>query len=118
MTIGAIFIFLEVSTPFVCARWLFFHHGLKGSIVQNINTMFLFVTFIFGRVLVQAYLVYYYAIDWVSMMLAKEDVSLVYKAVLVEMSICVLLNVGLNFWWSYLILKQVYRVIFKGPEAD
>ena len=31
VTIGAAFIFLEISTPFVCARWLLFHHGYKGS---------------------------------------------------------------------------------------
>ena len=33
ITIGACLIFLEVSTPFVVIRWLFFHHGLKGSIL-------------------------------------------------------------------------------------
>ena len=31
VTIGAAFIFLEISTPFVCARWLLFHHGYKGT---------------------------------------------------------------------------------------
>ena len=33
VTLGAAFILLEISTPFVCFRWLFFHHGLKGSAV-------------------------------------------------------------------------------------
>ena len=32
ITIGAMFIFLEISTPFVCMRWILFHHGFKGSI--------------------------------------------------------------------------------------
>ena len=33
VTSGAAFIILEISTPFVCLRWLFFHHGLKGSMI-------------------------------------------------------------------------------------
>lgn len=33
VSIGAMFIFLEISTPFVCLRWLYFHHDLKGSMI-------------------------------------------------------------------------------------
>ena len=41
-----------------------------------------------------------------------------YKVFLVEMALAVSINVILNFLWSYLITRQLYRVIFKGPEAD
>ena len=44
----------------------------------------------------------------------KENVSVVYKLILVEMFLAVLVNVALNFLWSYLIFKQLYRMIFKG----
>ena len=32
LTLGAVFIVIEISTPFVCGRWLLYHHGMKGSI--------------------------------------------------------------------------------------
>ena len=53
VTVGVVFAFLEVSTPFVCIRWFLFKHGAEsGSIFQAINTLTLFVFFIFGRVVV------------------------------------------------------------------
>ena len=119
MTIGAALIFLEISTPFVCTRWLFFHHGGKGSILQAINTMFLAVTFIFGRVCVQAYLLTAFAAEWISNeWFVKEDVRLVYKIILIEMFLAVLTNVALNFYWSFLIIRQVVRLIVGGNKAD
>lgn len=43
---------------------------------------------------------------------------MVYKVILIEMAVAVLINVILNFWWSYLIIRQVYRLLIKGPDAD
>lgn len=34
------------------------------------------------------------------------------------MALAVFINVALNFLWSFLITRQLYRVIFRGPEAD
>ena len=62
ITIGAAFIFIEISTPFVCSRWILFHHGYKGSIAQAINSAFLFVSFIFGRIPMQLYLFFGFAL--------------------------------------------------------
>ena len=119
MTCGAAFILLEITVPFICLRWLFFHHGYKGSFIQNVNTILLFIFFIFGRVFFQAYVIWAFAIDWIAdMWFDKKDVSTVYKLVLLEMAIAVAINVVLNFYWSYLIIRQVYRMIFVGPEAD
>ena len=115
VTQGAIFIFLEVSTPFVCLRWLYFHHGKKGSLMQTINTVLLAVFFIFGRVILQAYCIIAFDIDWISnMMFHKEGVSTAYKIVLVEMSAAILINVALNFFWSWLIIRQVLRIVTRG----
>ena len=71
-----------------------------------INTVFLFFTFIFGRVCVQAYLLYEFAVDWIiQTWFEKEGVPLEYKIILIEMTLAVLINVVLNFYWSYLILR-------------
>ena len=37
---------------------------------------------------------------------------------LVEFFIAVLLNCILNFYWSYLIMMQVYRVLTRGGSDD
>ena len=49
VTIGAAFIFIEISSPFVGMRSVLFHHGFKGTILQAINTGLLFITFVFVR---------------------------------------------------------------------
>ena len=117
VTVGAAFIFLEISTPFVTLRWLFFHHGYKDTLLQHVNTVMLFITFIFGRVFVQAYIIIAFAIDWlIDTWFHREGVPFVYKLILVEMWGAVLVNVTLNFWWSFLIIKQLYRVFAKGAK--
>ena len=84
-----------------------------------INTLFLFVTFLFGRVFVQAYLIWEYAIDWISQTWFETDgVLLAYKIILVEMALAVLINVVLNFYWSFLIVSQAIRLIKGGQKAD
>ena len=86
---------------------------------QSLNTLLLAIFFIFGRVFFQAYILWYYQIDWLeNMWFEKEGVPMVYKIILVEMFAAVLINVALNFYWSWLILSQVWRVITKGNAAD
>ena len=118
VTIGAALIFLEVSTPFVCIRWLLFHHGYKGSNLQTANTLALFFFFIFGRVVMQMILVIGYAISWVSMTLTDDNVGGLYKIFIIEMCTAVLINICLNFYWSYLIIVQVWRIARRGNSAD
>ena len=119
MTSGAAFILLEISTPFVCMRWLLFHHGYKGkSIAQATNSVLLFFTFIFGRVGFQSFVVHQFQMPWlVRMWWYTEGVLFSYKMLLVEMAMAVLINIVLNFYWSYLILRQMYRLLCSG-EGD
>ena len=84
-----------------------------------INTAFLFFTFLLGRVFVQVYLIYFYAIDWISdTWFEREGVPLAYKIILIEMAAAVMVNVVLNFWWSWLIIRQALRLIRGGQRAD
>ena len=48
----------------------------------------------------------------------KPGVQLGYKVLLFEFFLAVLINCVLNFWWAFLILKQVYRVITRGGSND
>jgi hypothetical protein len=67
----------------------------------------------------QIYLIFGFAIEWLNYTLLEQtDVPKLYKVFIVEMALAVLINVILNFLWSYLITRQLCRVIFKGGEAD
>ena len=120
VTVGVVFAFLEISTPFVCVRWFLFKHGITGgSFLQTLNTFLLFFFFIFGRVVVQIYVVIWFNLPWLNWMwFEKEGVELLYKLLLVELFIAVLINVVLNFWWSYLITAQVIRTITRGEDNE
>ena len=60
-----------------------------------------------------------YAIDWLALTwFHKEGVPELYKAILVEMAIAVLINMILNFYWSFLIVRQVWRMFTRGGKAD
>lgn len=64
-------------------------------------------------------MVYSFLWDWlVQHWFDKENVTLVYKVILIEMFAAVLINVALNFIWSYLIFRQLYRMIFKGSKDN
>ena len=66
----------------------------------------------------QLYLVIFYAVDWVAMMLQKDSVPFLYKCFLVEMSTAVIINMILNFFWAYLIIAQLIRILRRGKEAE
>ena len=113
---GTAFIFLEISGPFVNGRWLMFDHGIgSGTILQTINTVLLFFTFMFGRVVFQIFLVFTYCSPWVYYMLYDNpEVTTTYKIILCEMSLAIVINMILNFGWAWLIIRQVIRIITRG----
>jgi len=47
-------------------------------------------------------------------MVERTDTTIIYKAVLITMTLGVTLNIILNFYWAYLIVQQVYRIITRG----
>ena len=48
-----------------------------------------------------------------------DGVQLAYKILLVEMALAVLVNILLNFFWAYLILRQLYRLVCqRGKHRD
>ena len=106
LVIGAVFVILEISTPFVCIRWLLFHHGKKGSVWQNINTLTLAFFFIGGRIFFQSYIIIAFVFDWLyKFYFEEENVPILYKIFVTEMLFTVFVNVLLNFYWSWLIIK-------------
>ena len=86
LVIGAVFVFLEISTPFVCIRWLLYHHGKKGSVWQKINTLTLAFFFIGGRLFFQTYIIIGFVLDWLyKFYFEDEGVPILYKIIVAEM---------------------------------
>ena len=77
------------------------------------------MTFFFGRVIFQIYLIWFYACDWLTdTWYVREDVPYIYKCILVEMAAAVGINVVLNLYWSFLMLKQGYKIFVLGESDD
>ena len=47
---GCMLMFMEISTPFMAFRWLFFRHGMHESKWYAASSAGLFLTFLFGRI--------------------------------------------------------------------
>jgi len=62
---GVMLLFIEISTPFLSARWLLFEHGLASSKIYAVNAMVSFFMFLFGRVVYQFYIAIGYGATWV-----------------------------------------------------
>ena len=105
VTFACVLLFMEISTHFVAARWLMFEHGIAGF-VQNVNSLCLFLTFIVGRVFFQLYCCIFYGLPFAyNTFFVQEDVPKAYLFVLVLFTISICINVALNLFWSYLIIK-------------
>ena len=48
----------------------------------------------------------------------KDNVEFLYKLFILEMFTAVVINMVLNFYWSYLIIMGVYRLIYKPNEEQ
>ena len=120
VTVGCAFIVIEISTPFICSRWFMFDHKIpSGHILHTTNTILLSFFFIFGRVFFQLYVIAYYAAPWIYYMYnVAEGVSQLYLLILLEMQASVLINVILNFYWSFLIIRQIIRIVLRGAKSD
>lgn len=117
---GTMLLFMEVSTPFVCLRWLMFAHGVTGgNVIQSTNSFLLFFSFLGGRVFWQIYACLFVGVPWLwDMYFVNENVPTGYLALLAWMQLAVAINVILNFYWAFLITKQVYRIITCGGKSD
>lgn len=50
--------------------------------------------------------------------LTSELVEPLYKVIIIVFAISVLINLCLNLFWSWLIVKQAIRIITRGGKTD
>lgn len=108
---GCILLFIEISTPFTCMRWLLFTHGLQETKWYAINALCAFLTFFGGRCIFQFYVVIWFGFDWVYAEYQKKNLTTYQAIVVSEMMAMVILSMVLNSYWMWLMIKMLIRVI-------
>ena len=76
----------------------------------------MFFSFMFGRLVVQIYITFWFICPWLLYIFIESDVVMAYKMMLVEITIGVVVNFAMNAYWGSLIFNQGYRMIFKGAK--
>jgi hypothetical protein len=116
---GSAMCWLEISTIFVNLRWLMFFQDIKGGDWRhNLNTLVLAVTFIGFRTLFQLVACIWPGLGFLYFTYFVQDGRLWYKALIVELSLAVLLNLAMNMNWSVLVVKQVRRMINRQDKDE
>ena len=59
---GVMLLFTEISTTYVAMRWLLYKHDMGSSRTYGANAVFMFIFFLFGRLIYQTYIVFWIAI--------------------------------------------------------
>ena len=59
-----------------------------------------------------------YMTPWVYSMMMEDTVEPLFKGLLILFAISVVINPCLNLFWSWLIVKQVIRIITRGSQVD
>ena len=108
---GSMLLFIEISTPFVSLRWLLFTHGLNETKWYVINAAMMFLSFLFGRLIFQFYICFWFGVDWVYAEYMKKNLTLYQGTVITEMAIMVVLSCVLNSYWMWLMIKMIIRVL-------
>lgn len=72
---GCILLFIEVSNPFVCLRWLLFTHGLQETKLYAINAALMFFSFLTCRLIFQFYVCIWFGSDWIYAEYQKKNLT-------------------------------------------
>ena len=123
LVFGVVLLFMEVTSVFTSGRWLMFEHGVPGgSWQQSLNSVFLFFSFLLCRVAFETYVFVRAGLPYIGSVFfdsaAPKHFSSGYKVMLFFMGLSVLVNYALNWYWLYLILMQVARIIKRGLKED
>ena len=117
MVFGVMLLFTEISSVFVSARYLLFTHGYAETIFYAVNAILLFLSFFFGRIIYEAYIILFIGLPWVYREYQKKNLTLYQASVVTELITMVILSYVLNFHWFKLMCKMIMRVINRSLAA-
>lgn len=104
-------LFVEVSTIFVSFRWLLYTHKLQDTVLMPINTVLVFLSFLFGRTIYMWFLCSKYIWPLLIKEFGTVDLRWWQALLVVEQLLATTMSALLNTYWMWLIVKQVVRVI-------
>ena len=70
---GVVLLFVEVSTTFICLRWILYTHRMQRTFCATLNVFVIFITFLFGRLVFQLGILIGYGYPWIISHLQTED---------------------------------------------
>lgn len=115
---GVILLFVEVSTTYICLRWILYTHRQHRTTCHTVNAVFVFFSFLFGRLVFQMVVLFGYGYPKLFEMLKQESVW--WRIIIVvAMFMALTVSAMMNLFWMWLILAQVRRLASRDPaDAD
>jgi len=62
---GVVLLFVEVSTAYICLRWMLYTHKTHRTCCATFNVFLIFFTFFFGRLIFQLGILIGYGYPWI-----------------------------------------------------
>ena len=114
---GVMLLFVELSTTYICIRWLLYTHRLHRTCCQTVNTIVCFFTFLFGRLIFQVFILFAYGYPLLIKMFDEEEMPWWKVALIVEMALSISVSALMNAYWMYLIIHQVIRMARRSQQG-
>ena len=104
-------LFVEVSTTYICLRWILYTHKLNRTICNTLNAFVIFLTFFFGRLVYQMGVLFGYGYPALIDAMQDEKYPWYKVLLLIFMFISLTLSAIINCYWMFLIVAQIKRII-------
>lgn len=108
---GVVLLFVEVSTTYICLRWLLYTHKLHRTTCHFINAILIFITFLFGRLVFQAYVLFGTGYPKLFEMFGDETLPWWKVMLVLIMFMAITVSAMMNIFWMYLIVAQIRRIL-------
>jgi len=114
---GVVLLFVEVSTTYICIRWLLYTHKAHRTTCGTVNVFIIFFTFLFGRLVFQLAILFGYGYPKLFEWLQDESMAWYKDFLIVFMFMALTISALINLYWMYLITEQIKRIINR-PQGD
>ena len=101
---GVMLLFVEVSTTYICIRWLLYTHRLHRTCCQTVNTILCFLTFLLGRLIYQVFILFAYGYPKLGAMFDDLNMPWYQVTLVVEMTLAITVSALMNTYWMFLII--------------
>ena len=105
VVVSVTLLFTEVSSNYICIRWLLYTHNKQDTAYGLVNAIAIFITFLFGRLIFQIIVIAGYGLPNAYYQFIDTDMEWWEMLILIEACIVVSLSIVLNGYWMYLITQ-------------